>query len=177
MSLACVSAILIWALSFVGSATRGEVGADRHALANLEGQGLEHADHAGPDLEGVHLRLLEHGGGKEAVHVGLLRGELGLERLLGVFEALLVEPEAGLEVGGLYAGKLEIERGNEAVLGELFVHLELELRLAEVGAELGVLGAAVEDALLQGGAEGGELGFAGPRVELGIGSLLLQLGI
>ena len=78
MSFVCVSAIRSSALRTVGSATRAMLRAGLHLRANFDRQHLQHAGHAGLDLQIVQLPQAQLVGGPALIDVGFLRCQLRL---------------------------------------------------------------------------------------------------
>ena len=104
MSLVWVSAIRSSAFSFVGSATRARlVPGARPAGRRSTGSDLQHAGHAGLDLEVVELPQAEIVGGAALIDVGFLRRELRLHAGRRHLEPLLGDRELVLQV--LLAGR------------------------------------------------------------------------
>ena len=78
MSLVCVSAIRSSALRIVGSATRAMLRAGADLRADFDRQDLQHAVHAGLDLQVVELPQAQFVGGAALIDVGFLRRQLRL---------------------------------------------------------------------------------------------------
>ena len=98
----------------------------RHPLADLHRQLLEHAGDAGPHLERLDLAPPQLVEGAHLVDPGALGRELGLGGPPALLEALPLD--AGLlgELVRLEARALQVELGDQPVLGQLLVRLVLQ---------------------------------------------------
>ena len=156
-------------LELGGIGDAGDVGARLDLGADLDREGGEDAGHGGADLEGVELLVAEGGEGAEALDLGFLDGELGLDGILGEGVALLLDFVVGGAVGGGGLGELEVEGGDEAVAEEFLLHLGAELGGFEVGLGAGGGSLGGEKLALEGHALAGQLGLGGEELGLGVG--------
>src|SRR6185295_4564302 len=123
--------------------------ARRHALAHLHRQLLELAGDAGPHLERVHLPPPQLVHGAHLVHPSPLGRELRVRRAPVLLDALALD--AGLlgELARLQARQLQVEIGDEPVLGQPLVGLLLQVRLRALRLRRGELGLLAQQLVLE----------------------------
>ena len=176
MSFACVSAILIWAFNFVGSATRAMFVPGVTRWPTSTGSCCEHAGHAGADVQIFDFIHPHSGGGFQLFDRGLLGGELRLDRVARKDEAFFLNRIAIGQFVPFDDGGLVFEIGDEAVLLELVIGLGLHLGLLEFRVHLRGSRFLIEQFALQCRPQSSQFGFGRFFLQLGIARRLLQVG-
>ena len=155
----------------------GQIGAGLHLGADLDGQHLQHARHAGADRKGIGLIAAEFRLGPDAINLRFLDGELRRDRFVGESIAFLLDGVLRARVLRRDLRAAQFQGGDETVLEQLVVDLGLEPGGFEFGLGAGQRGLGVEHAFLERHLVIREFGLGRLELRIRAGGSLRHAGI